>query len=280
MAIKPHIYGRIVLEGGGSGIQARLRLEVYGDIFTTPLGAVDARDKPATVEYRVVLEPGRYYSPLEAPLPRPTKPYMLVEASLVYEHEPRYSVVQGGPDETSTTVLTSTAYTMVEGLVYPHILVEVPSVETRIGDEVLVAYPIEPRDERLAEYVRLEYHMLREHSRCPWFDAAIAVCKPGDCVLEELWRQKRGLARLSEIPRCWASIAFGASLDPEPLSLELRGDAARVAGVGVVRLEAECERGEGFVLEGLVEGLREWRLGEGCGIRRYSSLCPLCSLPP
>ncbi len=280
MAVRPRVYGRVYIEKQGASLYARLSLEVYGDIFYTEFGVVDARDKPATVEYRVRLEPGRYYNPVETPLPRLQPPYRLVEAAIVYEHDPRVNIVQGGPEYTSTIVLTATAYTMVEGPTYPHILVEHDGAERVLGDEALLAYPLSPRDERLAIYTEYEYTMLKRGVDCPWFNAALLTCRPGDCVLEKLWRRKRATARLSAVASCWSKLVYSRLIPPEPIAVEVEEGNVRAKGRGVVRLEVSCVRGEGFVLEGLVEGVREWRLGEGCGIIRYSSLCPLCSLPP
>lgn len=283
MALRPRVKGRVYVERDGDRYVLRASLELEGSRFIIPGGAsIDAEASPATIEYRVLLHPGRYYNPLYSPLPRPANPYVLVDFSIVYEHEPMLRLVHGPQEVQSTIVLTSTGYTMVDGLAYPHLLLYRDGRRVELGEAVLVAYPVLTGDEAVDAYIKAEYEALAENRRHPYLHAAIVACNAAaGCKLEELWRRRRGIARLANIPRDWLEVR-GFSLERvEPVDVSLEGGVVRLSGYGIVALKVECG-GDTFVLEALVEGERMWKPWDGCSprISSYSSLCPLCLQPP
>lgn len=281
MAVRPEVRGRILVEEEGGKYLLRFKLEVLGGRFIIPGGALIEAEKPITLEYRTVAEPGRYYSPVEALLPRPLNPYTLVDYSVVYEHSPRIEVIQGDENIQSTTVLTSTAYTMVEGAAYPHLLVTRPGVEVRIGVKPLAAYPITTGDKTLDAYIRAEYELLRRGDENPYLHAALQTCKPYSCELEALWRRRIGVERLQLIPRDWAKLRGFEPSRIEPVSVAVEDGGVRAEGYGLVAVHLACGS-DTFVFEVFVNGRWTWKPWRGCRLELYgySSLCPFCIRPP
>ena len=281
MAVKHEVKGRILIEKSGGTYLLRAKLEVYGGFFALPNGASIEAHTPATIEYRALLEPGRYYSPLEAPLPRPRIPYALIDFSVVYEHDPRISITHGAGDVQSTIVLTSTAYTMIDGAAYPHIAVTSYGNSLRLDEPILAAYPVLTGDPDIDNYIRYEYEGLRRGLEKPYLSAALTSCKPYRCKLEELWRKGVGAARLRLVARDWASLR-GYNVEPTPIGVHHEPDRGvlNLKGYGLVALHLQCG-GDSFVFEVFVNGVRTWKPWEGCTPRLsgYSSLCPFCLQP-
>ncbi len=272
---RPELKGRILLERHGQLYRLSASLEVYGDVFTTPYGdEVDARDAPRRIEYVVNIQPRLYYPPPQSPLPRPSTPYTLVEAALVYTHEPRLRIVQGNE---STIVLTAEAYTLVEGPVYSHLGLEAGGME--VTESLLAAYPVVPREPaQLRDYVMLEYEMLERGLSYPHLLAAMTACSRGGiCILEDAWRAGRAAARLGLVQREWGEMIGCKVPAPSPVEVRVDGSSLRLSASpsGVVRVQLRCG-GEAIALELCVHGYTTRRLDEGCVLERYSTLCPYC----
>ncbi len=271
---RPELKGRILLERHGQLYRLSASLEAYGGVFTTPYGEeVDARDAPRRIEYVVNIQPRLYYPPPQSPLPRPSDPYTLVEAALVYTHEPRLRIVQGNE---SMIVLTAEAYTLVEGLVYSHLGLEANGME--VTDPLLAAYPVVPQaPDQLRDYVILEYEMLKRGVPQPHLSAAMTVCSGRACILEDAWRVGRAAARLGLVQREWGELMGCKVPTPSPVEVRVEEGSLRLSASpsGVARVQLRCG-GEAIALELCVHGYTTRRLDEGCVLERYSTLCPYC----
>lgn len=275
------VRGRLELLGR-ERLTLRAYLEVYGGVFITPVGIVDASSGPRRVEYTVSLDVNRYYVPADVPLPKPQQPYTLVDYSIVYEHDPRLSLVQS--DRDSTIVITDTAYTMVDGPAYPQLLVKNRDGAVRMPHELLWAYPLRPANRIYSRLVELEYRLLLGGSGCATLHAVNTVCAEDECLPEIEWRRGVARERLSASVRCWAK-TFGAddSGEPQPVLVKVEGRDVHVrpqggGGYGIVRLMIDCG-GEVFAVEKLVRREWSWRLDEACRAVGYASLCPYCLQP-
>ncbi len=268
---RPRVQGTIVIEKRPEGLVARASLELEGSAFHVNGRLVDTRDHSYKVEYSFRIEPGRYYHPLITPLPRPPRPYTLIEYSLVYVLDPRYNIVHTPFD--STTVLTRTKYVLSEGLGYPQLYVYRDSIDITGVDEALWAYPLIPSNPCLASIVKLEYKMLLEHAKHPSLSSIRAYCYTCDEIIEKharrlLQRASYDIAELAS-RQC---VKLEASRIGE-LNVNVEAGVVRVKGFGLLHVCVECGSTR-YTLSRCVAGEDAWRIDKGCEVRGYSYFCP------